>query len=264
VAGVGQRVCAADERDPQGRLLQTLERADWPETRIVSGNLSEEHGRLKREPGNGRIAYGGATFGQALSRLGLVDECRLMIQPAALGAGLRLFKDLPAPLHPELIEAATHATGVAIHVYRPRSRLVKQAVDPDQLEQVGKRAERPSLRRPRGPQRGTLEALRGSSAGRRPHLATLSIHHGDCRLSSAVAHRTRAHQPQSRNRVRRSTAAPPLPLDPAPICEALRGGRTAGAPDRWPTGVRNARMLAGTPGNLRRGRVRQERSRMSM
>jgi hypothetical protein len=50
----------------------------------------------------------------------LVDEYRPMIQPAALGAGLPLFKDLPAPLHLELVEAITYATGPAIHVYRPR------------------------------------------------------------------------------------------------------------------------------------------------
>jgi len=47
-----------------------------------------------------------------------------MIQPAALGAGLLLFKDLPAPLHLELVEATTYGTGVAIHVYRPLSRAV--------------------------------------------------------------------------------------------------------------------------------------------
>jgi hypothetical protein len=44
-----------------------------------------------------------------------------MIQPAALGAGLPLFKDLPAPLQLELVEATTYPTGVAIHIYRPRS-----------------------------------------------------------------------------------------------------------------------------------------------
>jgi hypothetical protein len=43
-----------------------------------------------------------------------------MVQPAALGAGLPLFKDLAAPLHLELVEAETHFTGVAVHVYRPR------------------------------------------------------------------------------------------------------------------------------------------------
>jgi dihydrofolate reductase len=90
---------------------------------------------VSSEPGDDLIAYGGATFDQALSRLGLVDEYRLMIQPAALGAGLPLFKDLAAPLHLEFVEAT--ATGVAIHIYRPRSSPAEQPVDPDQPEQVG-------------------------------------------------------------------------------------------------------------------------------
>src|SRR6266566_741852 len=73
---------------PKVVFSKTLQHADWPETRIASGDLSEEIGRLKREPGNDLIAYGGATFDQALTRLGLVDEYRLMVQPAALGARL--------------------------------------------------------------------------------------------------------------------------------------------------------------------------------
>ncbi|MGH2743711.1 MAG: dihydrofolate reductase family protein [Thermoleophilaceae bacterium] len=75
----------------------------------------------KREPGNDLIAYGGASFTQALSRLGLVDEYRLMVHPMALGEGMPLFSELPAPLHLELVEAQVHATGTAIHVYRPRT-----------------------------------------------------------------------------------------------------------------------------------------------
>jgi dihydrofolate reductase len=104
---------------PKVVFSKTLKHADWPETRIAR-DLSEEIGRLKREPGKDLIAYGGATFDQSLSRLGLVDEYRLMIQPAALGAGLPLFKDLTAPLHLELVEATTYSNGLAIHVYRPR------------------------------------------------------------------------------------------------------------------------------------------------
>jgi dihydrofolate reductase len=122
---------------PKVVFSKTLQHADWPDTRIARGDVGEEIGRLKREPGNDLIAYGGATFAQALSRLGLVDEYRLMIQPAALGVGLPLFKGLAAPLHLELIEATTYATGVAIHVYRPRSIAAGEPVDPDQPEQVG-------------------------------------------------------------------------------------------------------------------------------
>ena len=109
---------------PKVVFSKTLQHADWPETRIARGDLSEEIGRLKREPGNDLIAYGGATFDQALSRLGLVDEYRLMVQPAALGAGLPLFKDLPAPLHLELVEATTYASGVAIHGLRKEAAIL--------------------------------------------------------------------------------------------------------------------------------------------
>jgi dihydrofolate reductase len=105
---------------PKVVFSKTLERADWPETRIARGDLAEEVERLKREPGNDLIAYGGARLDQSLSRLGLVDEYRLMIEPAALGDGLPLFKDLPAPLHLELVDATTYATGTSIQVYRPR------------------------------------------------------------------------------------------------------------------------------------------------
>jgi len=106
---------------PKVVFSKTLQHADWRETHIARGELAQEIDRLKRESGNDLIAYGGATFDQALSRLGLVDEYRLMIQPAALGAGLPLFKDLAAPLQLELVESATYAGGLAIHVYRPRS-----------------------------------------------------------------------------------------------------------------------------------------------
>jgi len=105
---------------PKVVFSKTLQRGDWAETRVASGDLADEIGRLKREPGNDLIAYGGAALDQALSRLGLVDEYRLMVQPAALGAGLPLFKDLPAPLQLELVEATTYPTGLAIHIYRPR------------------------------------------------------------------------------------------------------------------------------------------------
>ena len=105
---------------PKVVFSKTLKRADWAETRIASGDLSEEVRRLKAEPGNDLIAYGGARLDQSLTRLGLVDEFRLMVQPAALGAGLPLFKDLPQPLQLELVEATTYPTGLAIHIYRPR------------------------------------------------------------------------------------------------------------------------------------------------
>jgi len=104
---------------PKVVFSSTLERADWPDSRIARGALAEEVAELKREPGKEMMAWGGAAFAQSLSRLGLVDEYRLVLQPVALGDGLPLFKDLAAPLRLELVDAQTYNTGSALHVYRP-------------------------------------------------------------------------------------------------------------------------------------------------
>jgi dihydrofolate reductase len=100
---------------------RTLERADWADSRIARGDLTQEIATLKREPGKDMLAWGGAAFAQSLSRLGLVDEYRLILQPVALGQGLPLFKELTAPLQLELVDAQTYPTGAALHVYRPAS-----------------------------------------------------------------------------------------------------------------------------------------------
>jgi hypothetical protein len=65
------------------------------------------------------MAHGGAAFVQALSRLALIDEYRLVILPVALGNGLPLFKDLARPLRVDLAEAKSFPDGTVIHVYQP-------------------------------------------------------------------------------------------------------------------------------------------------
>jgi dihydrofolate reductase len=104
---------------PKVVFSSARDRADWPDSRIARGDLAEEIAALKREPGKDMIAWGGAAFAQSLTRFGLVDEYRLILQPVALGEGLPLFKDLHAPVRLELIDAQTYDTGAGLHVYRP-------------------------------------------------------------------------------------------------------------------------------------------------
>jgi dihydrofolate reductase len=89
---------------------------------IARGDLAEEIANLRRQPGGEIIAWGGATFAQALSRAGLIDEYVLVIQPVAYGSGLPMFRDLPDALPLRLIEASTFESGAVIHVYRPSDR----------------------------------------------------------------------------------------------------------------------------------------------
>ena len=104
---------------PKVVFSRTIERAEWPDSRIARGDLPEEIAALKRETGKDMIAWGGAAFAQSLSQHGLVDEYRLVLQPVALGNGLPLFKGLAAPLRLELVDAQTYDTGAVLHVYRP-------------------------------------------------------------------------------------------------------------------------------------------------
>lgn len=104
---------------PKVVFSKTLERADWNNSRVARGDLAEEISALRLEPGGDIIAWGGASFVQALSRAGLVDEYRLVINPIALGDGLPLFKDLAAPIELQLAQATRYANGAVLHIYRP-------------------------------------------------------------------------------------------------------------------------------------------------
>jgi dihydrofolate reductase len=97
---------------PKVVFSTTLPAAEWASSRIARGDLAAEIAALKSEPGSDIImAHGGAAFVQALSRLGLIDEYRLVILPVALGNGLQLFKDLARPLRVDLAEAKSFLTG---------------------------------------------------------------------------------------------------------------------------------------------------------
>lgn len=104
---------------PKVVFSKTLTKADWAQSTIASGDLAGEVSALKREPGKDMIAWGGAAFAQSLSRLRLVDEYRLVVQPVALGDGLPLFAGLTAPFVLDLVEARAYADGAVLHVYRP-------------------------------------------------------------------------------------------------------------------------------------------------
>jgi dihydrofolate reductase len=104
---------------PKVVFSTSLQRASWRETRIARGELSAEIGQLKQQATGNLIAWGGASFAQSLSRLGLIDEYRLVLHPVALGSGLPLFKGLTSPLHLTLVEAQPYSSGLTLLVYQP-------------------------------------------------------------------------------------------------------------------------------------------------
>lgn len=104
---------------PKVVFSRTLTHADWPESRIASGELADEIDRLKREPGGVIVVHGGATFIDALICERLIDEYRLVIHPVVIGHGTSLFGALREPLRFDVVEARTFPSGTTIHTCRP-------------------------------------------------------------------------------------------------------------------------------------------------
>jgi dihydrofolate reductase len=93
----------------------SLASADWAETTIAAGDLAEAITRLKQERSHGYLlAHGGARFARSLVETGLIDEYRLLIHPAVLGAGERIFI---APLTIEPMSTTAFSGGAVAHVF---------------------------------------------------------------------------------------------------------------------------------------------------
>jgi dihydrofolate reductase len=100
---------------PKVVFSDSLTSADWGETTIAAGDLAEAITRLKRERSGGYLlAHGGARFARSLVKTGLIDEYRLLVHPAILGAGEPLF---PAPLAIEPVSTTVFSGGSVAHVF---------------------------------------------------------------------------------------------------------------------------------------------------
>jgi dihydrofolate reductase len=95
----------------------TLERADWANTSLISGNVVEEVATLKRQPGRDIGMSGSGTLVQSLLNEGLIDELNLLIYPVVLGRGKRLF---PGGFNRtlKLVQSKTSGSGVLLTTYQ--------------------------------------------------------------------------------------------------------------------------------------------------
>lgn len=104
---------------PKVVFSSSLAAADWPESRIAGGDLTEDIATLKGEAGGIILAHGGATFIDSLIRERLVDEYRLVIHPVVIGNGTSLFRALREPLRLDVVEARAFPSGASIQICRP-------------------------------------------------------------------------------------------------------------------------------------------------
>lgn len=98
---------------------KSLESADWQGTTILRDIEPEEIRKLKAESETGIRLDGSISIVQQLTRLGLIDEYRLMVHPLALGTGRPLFEER---VDLELTGSERFGSGVVVLTYRPAAR----------------------------------------------------------------------------------------------------------------------------------------------
>jgi dihydrofolate reductase len=107
----------------------TLETADWNNSMVIEGNVSEYVRALKRDDGPEIQVHGSPGLLQTLLEHDLIDEYRLWIFPVVLGRGKRVFGNGAFPAGLKLEASDVTATGVTVNVYRRAG-----AIDPGSFE----------------------------------------------------------------------------------------------------------------------------------
>ena len=104
---------------PKYVVSNTLKRADWNNTTIISGDIAARVAKLKEQAGGDMLVYGSPDLVDELLRHQLVDEYRLLVYPVILGSGKRLFRDRIDTHFLRLVESRTFPSGVVLLRYVP-------------------------------------------------------------------------------------------------------------------------------------------------
>jgi class 3 adenylate cyclase len=107
---------------PKYVVSRSLERADWHNTQILSGDVATAVAELKAQAGGDLLCYGSADLVTELLGHRLVDEYRLSIYPVILGSGKHLFRDRIDQHYLRLVGTRTFPTGIVLLTYRPEAQ----------------------------------------------------------------------------------------------------------------------------------------------
>jgi dihydrofolate reductase len=117
VSGEDDPIAAKLNSVPKYVVSRTLDTVEWNNSTLLQGEIAEEVGKLKDQPGTEIQVTGSGQLIQTLMKRDLVDEYRLWIFPVLLGSGKRLFADGTIPAGLKLADTKISTTGVAIHSY---------------------------------------------------------------------------------------------------------------------------------------------------
>ena len=102
---------------PKVVFTKTLNKSEWINTEIATGDLVDEITKIKRQNGGEIVVYGGASFDSSLIKEELIDEFYLFINPVVIGNGMMIFKDLNEIQKFILLESIAFNCGIVLLRY---------------------------------------------------------------------------------------------------------------------------------------------------
>ena len=97
-------------------LSKTISEKGLDNTTIISGQLTDNINKIKKQDGKNILIFGSPGASQSLLNEGLIDEFWLFVNPIILGQGMPLFKDITGTTKLKLVDSKTFACGViALH-----------------------------------------------------------------------------------------------------------------------------------------------------
>ncbi len=119
VSAEDEPMAAYMNNTPKYVVSTTLDKAEWNNSTLITGDIAEGITRLKQQPGKNISIIGSATLVQSLLQADLLDEVGLLVHPVVVGSGKRLFKDGGDLKRLNLIDSKTFSTGVLSLTYQP-------------------------------------------------------------------------------------------------------------------------------------------------
>ena len=100
-------------------ISKTLRATEWNNSTVLHEINKDEIIKMKEVSGKDIIIFGSGTIVSALTKLGLIDEYRLIVNPVILGEGKSLFDGINNRPHLSLFKTQVFKSGNVLLCYKP-------------------------------------------------------------------------------------------------------------------------------------------------
>jgi dihydrofolate reductase len=112
-------VAAGMNRMPKFVVSRTIQKADWQNTTVITGDLATEIRKLKASGGPDLTILGSGNLVSQLTELRLIDSYQIVLNPTILGKGRTLFETVGERRRLALTKSKAFGNGNVVLWYEP-------------------------------------------------------------------------------------------------------------------------------------------------